>query len=406
MNQQQTQTCGYNNTNYSENNNSVVAQNGTNLNNDITRNVPDLEFFEILKVGIKLSDPILGNILHVHLPIVLGAVGSPVGALAGAILSAAGKLATQSSSLVHTFRQGLPYDGILERAILGEAAFCAVMSMKTRKLEELGVFSDMARVVKKIGPATKEIAPFIMHTLTAPALRIALDALYKNANSSSIKSRVVNSGKSSFAQQRTSSSGTLDPDTEAFFTRLSARCANTCGSEDPSSNVDRILQIGFCEAGPVLTTVAYEGLQILAEILPDDPSGGEGIPAHHPFLNGLPERAMLGEAALQALIKVPAQRLDDKAFEVMAQSVARNGQVVIQSAHGLIEDIGFAVKGILAIPIAKANRLVDDGFGEVRDQSTSAANRRAKGFSYGNLEGEVLDYCRGLETKRQSAIQF
>lgn len=404
ISQQQNQTYGHNNTNYSDIDYAVAAQIGTNQNNDFTRNPPDLEFFEILKAGVKLSDPTLCNILQVHLPIVLGAVGSPVGALAGAILSAAGKLATQSTSLVHAFRQGLPYDGIVERAILGEAAFCAVMSMKTRKLEELGVFSEMAKVVKQIGPATKEIAPFIMHTRTAPALRIALNALHKNTKSSSKKCRVVNSGEISFTQQLKSSSSTLGPGTEAFFKRLSARCVSTYGSKNPSSSVDRILQIGFYEAGPVLTTVAYEGLQLLAEILPDDPSGREGIPGHHPFIDGLPERAMLGEAALQALIKVPMERLDEKTFEVMAQSVARIGQIVIQSAHGLIEDIGFAVKGILAIPVARAYGLVDDeladeGLGGVCDQSIRAANRRAKGFSYANLEQEMLDYYRGIETK-------
>ncbi|MCJ1265004.1 hypothetical protein MMC22_004879 [Lobaria immixta] len=352
----------------------------------------DVEFFEILRAGIRLSDPVLDNILQVHLPMVLGSVGSPVGALAGAILSTAGKLATQSSSPVNDFRQGLPYDGILERAILGEAAFSAVMSMKRRKLEEIGVFLEMAKVVKQIAPATKEIAPFIMHTLTAPALRIALDALHKKADGPSAESSLGISSGTSFTQQIASSNGTLDPNAEKFFQRLSARCASFCGSEASSGNVDRILHIGFREAGPVLTTAAYEGLQLLATILPDNPAGGEGIPAHHPFIDGLPERAMLGEAALQALMKVPMQGLDESAFEIMAQSVARIGHVVIQSAHGLIEDIGFAVKGILAIQVANTN-----GISEKSNFSVSSASRREKGFSYVNLEREVLDYYRGLE---------
>lgn len=384
--------------NPSKNDIPVVPQNGSDPNNP---NQTDLEFFKILKVGIKLSDPVLDNILQVHSPMVLGSVGSPVGALAGAILSAAGKLATQSSSLVHEFREGLPYDGILERAIVGEAAFSAVMSMKRRKLEELGVFSEMAKVVRQIAPATKEIAPFIMHTLTAPALRIALDALHNDADGPSANSTVAIFSRTYSAQQATSSNRTLDPDAEAFLRRLSACRVNTGRSEDSSGTVDGILQIGFREAGPVLTTVAYEGLQLLATILPDNASGGEGIPAHHPFIDGLPERAMLGEAALQALMKVPIQRLDESVFEVMAQSMTRIGQVVLQSAHGLIEDIGFAVKGILAIQVKSANGLL-----EVNRQSTNWRSRRNKGFSYVNLEREVLDYYRGVETKPQSAVGF
>lgn len=364
--------------------------------------IPDVEFFEILKKGIRLSDPVLSNILQVHLPMVLGSVGSPVGALAGAILSGAGKLAKQSSLPVNDFRQGLPYDGILERAILGEAAFSAVISMKRRKLEDIGVFSEMAKVVKQIAPATKEIAPFIMHTLTAPALRIALNSLHNNADA---KPTFASSSGTSFAQQNQSSSGTLNSDAESFFRRFSASCANSGGSQDSS----KILQIGFREAGPILTTVGYEGLQILATILPDTPSSGIGIPDHHPFIDGLPERAMLGEAALQALMKVPMQQLDENIFEIMAQCVARIGQVVIQSAHGLIEDIGFAVKGILAIPLATHAAIPAasvNGYTAESNFSVSSASRRDKGVSYVNLEREVLDYYRGLDTKLQPAIGF
>lgn len=408
----------YNDAISSTNQNSTASQNGsskTYSNNYLNGNQPnqastgiDWEFFEILKVGIKLSDPVLSNILQVHLPMVLGSVGSPVGALAGAILSAAGKLATQSSSPVNSFRQGLPYDGILERAVLGEAAFSAVMLMKRRKLEELGVLSEMAKIVKQIAPATKEIAPFIMHTLTAPALRIALDALHTNADGPSAKPSTEVLTETPFAQLVSSSSNNLEPDADAFSKRLSASVANTSGREGSSLSVDRILHIGFREAGPVLTTVAYEGLQLLATILPDNPSGGEGIPAHHPFIDGLPERAMLGEAALQALMKVPAERLDESAFKVMAQSVARIGPVVLQSAHGLIEDIGFAVKGILAIQDIGANGTAEGGNGTAEESNgtSSSASRRDKGLSYINLEREVLDYYRGLETKLQPAIEF
>ncbi|MCJ1462447.1 hypothetical protein MMC07_001048 [Pseudocyphellaria aurata] len=363
------------------------SQHGSNLNNDLSRDDVDVDFFQILKVGIRLSDPILSNILQVHQPMVLGSVGSPVGALAGAILSAAGKLATQSSSFAHEFRQGLDYDGIMERAILGEAAFCAVMSMKRRRLEELGVFSEMAKVVKLIAPATKKIAPFIMHTLTEPALRIALHALHNDADSHGAKSTIVNGSKSSFAQQTWPFSGTLDPDSENFFKRLWASCGNSGGSESSYDGVGKTVLVGFYNAGPILTTAAYEGLQTLATRLPDDASEGESIPGHHPFIVGLSERAMLGEAALQALMKVPKQRLDEGAFDIMARSVARIGQIVLQPAHGLIEDIESVVKGV------------------VKDRSTRSASRRNKGFSYANLEREVLAYYRGQEEKQQPAVE-
>lgn len=345
----------------------------------------DDEFFEILKVGIKLSAPTLSNILEVHSPIVLGSVGSAVGALAGAVLAAAGKLSSFSSSLVHDFRQGLPYDGIVERAILGEAAFSVVMSMKRRRLEE-GIFANMAAVVKQLSPATKRVAPYIMDTLTAPALRIALDALHNRADNSAARYSSASSQGTPFAQSFTPSGTTLDGDAETFVKRLSAH------SVDHDDSIDRIIQIGFREAGPVLTAVASEGLQYLASSLPEFAvSGGNGAASHNPHIDGLPERAMLGEAALQALMKVPKNRLDEGTFDIMAKSVARIGNVVLRSAHGLIEDIGFLTKAIITVPVPSS--------GDGAPESQNLASRRDKGISFVNLETEVLDFYRGLETK-------
>lgn len=346
----------------------------------------DDEFFEILKVGIKLSAPTLNNILEVHSPIVLGSVGSAVGALAGAVLVAAGKFSSFSSSLVHDFRQGLPYDGIVERAILGEAAFSVVMSMKRRRLEEEGIFANMAAVVKQLSPATKRVAPYIMDTLTAPALRIALDALHNRADNSAARYSSASSQGTPFAQSFTPSGTTLDGDAETFVKRLLAH------SVDHDDSIDRIIQIGFREAGPVLTAVASEGLQYLASSLPEFAvSGGNGAASHNPHIDGLPERAMLGEAALQALMKVPKNRLDEGTFDIMAKSVARIGNVVLRSAHGLIEDIGFLTKAIITVPVPSS--------GDGAPESQNLGRRRDKGISFVNLETEVLDFYRGLETK-------
>lgn len=352
----------------------------------------DDEFFEILKVGIKLSAPTLSNILEVHSPIVLGSVGSAVGALAGAVLVAAGKFSSFSSSLVHDFRQGLPYDGIVERAILGEAAFSVVMSMKRRRLEEEGIFANMAAVVKQLSPATKRVAPYIMDTLTAPALRIALDALHNRADNSAARYSSASSQGTPFAQSFTPSGTTLDGDAETFVKRLSAHSVGHDDSGDPFNSIDRIIQIGFREAGPVLTAVASEGLQYLASSLPEFAvSGGNGAASHNPHIDGLPERAMLGEAALQALMKVPKNRLDEGTFDIMAKSVARIGNVVLRSAHGLIEDIGFLTKAIITVPVPSS--------GDGAPESQNLGSRRDKGISFVNLETEVLDFYRGLETK-------
>lgn len=176
-----------------------------------------------MKIGIKLSDPTLSNILEVNSPIVLGSAGSAAGALAGAVLVAAGKFSSFSSSLVYDFRQGLPYDGIVERGILGDAAFSVVMSMKRRKLEEEGVFVNMAAVLKQLSPATKRVAPYIVNTPTAPALRIALDTLHNKTDNSAARYSSASLQGTPFAQSFTPSGTTPDGDTETFVKKKGFR---------------------------------------------------------------------------------------------------------------------------------------------------------------------------------------
>lgn len=370
----------------------------------------DSDFLEILKLGIKLSDPVLSDILDVHSPIVLGPIGSPLGALAGAILASAGKLATTHSAPVYDFRQGLPYDGVLERAILGEAAFTVVMSMKRRKLEEIGIFADMAEIVNKMAPITKQLAPFFMHILTAPALRVALHALYDDPGRSRSRPEVTASSSSHenrFAQPYTPSARTLEPGVDTFLKQLLAHCISDDEGKNSFDNINRIIQIGFREAGPVLTTTAHEGLQYLTSTLPNAGVQGPGIPSHKPYIVGLPERAILGEAALQALIKAPKHHLDEGAFDIMAQTIDSIGGIVLRLAPGLIEDVGFSVKALAVVPLISADGIVDDSKSAPTDAgeaSQATANRQAKGFSFVNLEQEFLNYYRDNTLKPMQPI--
>ena len=79
-------------------------------------------------------------------------VGGPVGALAGVALSAAGQLAESAEESLDSEPS---HDGIVERAILGEAALAAVMSKKRAKLESLGISKDMSTVVGQLNPTIK-----------------------------------------------------------------------------------------------------------------------------------------------------------------------------------------------------------------------------------------------------------
>ena len=335
--------------------------------------------------------------MDIHSPIGLGPlVASPIGALAGAVLASAGKLATNTSAPVQAFSQGLAYDGVVERAILGEAAFNVVLAMKRPRLQEIGVLDEMAKVVKQLAPTTSKLAPYIMHTLTAVALRVSLDALHNDPNAKKSLPGLFPSKSSQLSQISGSS---LGPEIEEFISRLLRRCVGQNGLQ-VSSDVETIIQIGFREAGPVLTSVTGSGLELLSTALPDSASTGKGGDvAHVPYIEGLPERAMLGEAALQALMKVPSRNLDDNVFDIMATCISKIGTVVRKSSPGLMEDIGFLVKAIVVAPAATAD--------EANDGPSASDIRRMKGLSFANLGTEVLevlDYYRGNDSKPMQSI--
>ena len=389
---------GFNSNGFNSNGFDKVDQASQSLKSTTLQDV-DAEFLTILKSGIRLSDPVLDDILEVHSPMVLGpTVGSPVGALAGAILAAAGKIAANTSAPVNEFRQGLTYDGVVERAILGEAAICAVMSMKTRRLAEIGVLAEMAKVVKQLAPATKKIAPFIMHTLTGVALRISLDALSNGNTKFSLSDSLADESSSKLSKNDyNDATAGRELTFPTFVPRLSRVCDKLNGTGNASNDAQTIIQIGFGEAGPVLTNVASSGLQTLSTALPDHPAGGEtGDLAHHPHIEGLPERAMLGEAALQALMNVQPRDLDESAFDIMARTIAKIGLVVARSSHGLMEDIAFIIKAAVVAPAATGTTSTDEG--------VASKSQRGKRFSGLNLESEVLDYYRTLETKPMQTV--
>ena len=136
-------------------------------------------FLDVLKKAASVGAPLLGNALKTGLPIALGPIGGPVGALAGFALNAAGKLAAESAIAESVVDNPTPPEGSMERAIMAEAALSTLQSMELDPELEESIFTDMRDVVMKALPAVRKAAPRVMGAMMEPALRIALDSLHK-----------------------------------------------------------------------------------------------------------------------------------------------------------------------------------------------------------------------------------
>ena len=135
-------------------------------------------FMDVLRKAASVGAPLLGKALNTALPIALGPIGGPVGALAGFALNAAGRLAESADA--EALSDGpMNQEGSLERAIMAEAALSTLQSMQLPIELEEGIFTDMKSVVMGALPAVRKAAPHVMGAMMEPALRIALDSLHK-----------------------------------------------------------------------------------------------------------------------------------------------------------------------------------------------------------------------------------
>ncbi|KAK7976389.1 hypothetical protein PG989_014852 [Apiospora arundinis] len=327
-------------------------------------------FFDFLKKGIKVGGPILNNVLGTALPIALGPLGGPISSLASIAISAAGKLAESGGTESGGFMGPAPVpQGIAERAIMAEAAFQAMMKMDHQTLAEEGFFGDMWNIAKKMAPVVKQVAPKVLQVVGQPALQIALQSL-GNVQKSGAEGLTFDAprGRQQLQGRRASPThhrqqqqhhyGRNIPNSgpEAFLTRFEA--AASAGEEGFFDDIFRVAKKAVSVAGPVLSTVAKHGLPLLQGMLTEADFGDEqphDMSSAVANMEGLQERAILAEAALQAAMNAPQHVLEEEGFfSFMADAVRTIAPIVAKAAPVVIKAVGPVVNGLLSGPRAES----------------------------------------------------
>ncbi|KAK7991253.1 ATP synthase F1 [Apiospora saccharicola] len=317
-------------------------------------------FFDFLKQGIKVGGPILNNVLGTALPMALGPLGGPISSLASIAISAAGKLAESGGAESGGFLGPAPVpQGLAERAIMAEAAFQAMMKMDHQTLAEEGFFGDMWNVAKKMAPVVKQVAPKVLQVVSQPALQLALQSL-GNVQKSGAEGLTFDApprGRQQLQTRRappTHHRNLASSGPEAFLTRFEA--AASAGEEGLFDDIFRVAKKAVSVAGPVLSTVAKHGLPLLQGVLAEADFGDE--PQQHNAsssavanMEGLQERAILAEAALQAAMNAPQHVLEEEGFfSFMADAVHTIAPIVAKAAPVVIKAVGPVVNSLLSGP--------------------------------------------------------
>ncbi|KAK3375574.1 hypothetical protein B0T24DRAFT_697817 [Lasiosphaeria ovina] len=311
-------------------------------------NIPGVEFdfLDILNKGLKVVAPIATTVLKAGLPLALGPLGVPIASLAGVALSAAGKLAASATGTEADLGKAYTFDGVAERAVLGEAAIAALRHMGNDKCQEEGLFDSMASTIMTMAPTVRGVAPKILGAVTEPALRMALDSLSKAQTGGT---------EDTFAEPPIRVPKSHETDTvglglrrqqnqEAFIQALGASLTSQDaeGFFDVLSSVGDVIGKGLRVVGPIIGSVAKAGLPLLL-------GGTEADLSPPPFtFEGLSERALIGEAALLALMDMPVDKLQQEGlFDVMKKVVTTIGPIVLKTAPAVIKAVTPLVQGIM-----------------------------------------------------------
>jgi hypothetical protein len=280
--------------------------------------------------------PIAGNVLKSGLPIALGTFGGPLGALAGVALNVAGKISASSTGSEADLNKAYSYEGVAERAILGEAAIEAIKYLGNEKCKQEGIFSSMAEIVKKMAPTVRAVAPKLVGAVAEPALRMALDSLNKTKAGTEA---TLGDGKiRSLRKEETNTLGfgaRLSMQQEAFIQALT----DTLRPNDAESflgvetSIGNVICKGLRVSGPIISPVTRNGLPLLAR-------GTEGQTLGPFPFEGLAERAMIGEAALQTLMGLPTPKLQQEGlFDIMKNAIKVLGPIVVNSAPIVVKAV-------------------------------------------------------------------
>lgn len=341
------------------------------------------DLFGFLRQALAAAAPIADTVLQTALPLALGPIGIPVGALAGVALNAAGRLAKQGSAGAES-TVTYSFDGVAERAVLGEAALAAIVHLGAKRCEEEGLFTTMGDIVKKIAPVVTRVAPKVLTAIAEPALRIGLDELRKSQLGTTESAYPPIREMKSLATEknhRVFGAKPVDVTSEAFIRGL----ADSVTVQDAESFLGTVMGIGnligkgLRIAAPILQAVAQEGLAQLA-------SGTESeLEQQTSSFDGLTHRVIVGEAALQALMQMPVAKLQSEGiFEIMKKVITTVGPAVIKTAPMVIKTVGPIVADILA-------QREESAFGSVYGQRIRPSNKEAEAFmaDLASMSGEM-----------------
>lgn len=248
------------------------------------------------------------------------AVTGPMGMIASAGLSVAGKLLARKKE--SAIDEAYSFEGVAERALLGEAALAAVVQLGPSKCKKLGIFKRMQPTIRKLQPIYRRAGPAVIPFVMERAWRMtAAPTMLPQEKSAEEPIELPRPARS--ADNDTVLFGfSVDANTEAFVEKLteSLTAEGTEAFADTEFGIGGIIGKAIRVAGPVLGGRALRGIvravgSLVEADLDQDTEAEFNNPESSAYTyNAMTQRAIAGEAALEALLQTPVEVLEQEGF--------------------------------------------------------------------------------------------
>ncbi|KAF5534343.1 glutamyl endopeptidase [Fusarium mexicanum] len=282
----------------------------------------------VINIGAKINS----TVLQVGTPF-LGPIGAPVAAVVGTSLSVIGKLTSSNNGVVFDNKLGpralttADYKYHASRAILAEAALQTLLKMGARQTHKYDMFSKMQARYKEARYLVPNVAKLIAPAVTEPALRIAVDSqagenVPKTYPTMPPTEEALNSPVQPFFEgllKSVHNQGEQE-DFFGFLTGIANTAANVVSTDAPIISA----------VGSIAGAIGGRAEDIF------EPDSGDLAP----YVEALCHRALLGDAALYALMSVPTKDIQEEGFfGDLVNTVKNIGSTVIKVAPAVIKTI-------------------------------------------------------------------
>ena len=214
--------------------------------------------------------------------------------------------------------------GVTNRAILAEAALQTIIKFSKTARSRLGIFTKMRRILQKTAPVAKRANPVISDLISPILLPLTLSMVNSRSG------RKPRRGPIKKPDPKKESSGDfIDADAEAFAEAVAS------GDFDAESELTSEAFTDLVESALQSSVPALEDqVESLESVLDDVESTATESAAEEGSesftIEGLAERAAVADAALQALVSVPA---DLAAQYGIHATMKKEAQIAVQGMN-------------------------------------------------------------------------